>query len=252
MPTVLVTGANRGIGLELGRQYAAAGWNVLATCRAPGRAAKLQELARAGTGSAFAGFEEGWANSGAAPRPTFKIEMLPLSVTDPEHIENLARDLDGRPLDLLLNNAGVRGDGAANLGSIDPGAFLHTIHVNTLGALKVTEALLPNLRRAEAPLVVMMSSSLGSLARNEEGGDYAYRASKAAMNAVMRSLAADLKPQGIAVVALHPGWVRTDMGGRHARLSVEESVAALRQVLERVTFADTGRFLRWDGREEPW
>jgi len=126
------------------------------------------------------------------------------------------------------------------------------MEVNALGALKVTEALLPNLRRAEEPLVVMMSSSLGSLARNEEGGDYAYRAGKAALYAVMRSLAADLKKDRIAVISLHPGWVRTDMGGDHARLSVEESVSAMRRVLDGVSFADTGRFLRWDGREEPW
>lgn len=99
---------------------------------------------------------------------------------------------------------------------------------------------------------MMMSSSLGSLARNEEGGDYAYRAGKAALNAVMRSLAADLKKDRIAVISLHPGWVRTDMGGDHARLSVEESVSAMRRVLDGVSFADTGRFLRWDGREEPW
>jgi NAD(P)-dependent dehydrogenase (short-subunit alcohol dehydrogenase family) len=231
MSTVLVTGANRGIGLGLVRHYAAAGWSVLATCRAPETARQLQALARERPG---------------------RVEILSLSVTEPGEVEDLGRTLNDRPLDLLVNNAGVRGKGASTLGSINPWSFLHAMEVNPLGALKVTEALLPNLRRAAEPLVVMMSSSLGSLTRNEEGGDYAYRASKAAMNAVMRSLAADLKKDRIAVISIHPGWVRTDMGGDHARLSVEESVSAMGRVLDGVSFADTGRFLRWDGREEPW
>jgi NAD(P)-dependent dehydrogenase (short-subunit alcohol dehydrogenase family) len=231
MSTVLITGANRGIGLELVRQYSAAGWVVVATCREPPSARELQDL--------------------ATERPG-RIEVLPLSVTEPREVEALPRKLGERPLHLLVNNAGLRPREASLLGSVDPAAFMEGINVNALGALKVTEALLPNLQGGENPLVVMMSSSLGSLARNQEGGDYGYRAGKAAMNAVMRSLAVDLKPLGITVISLHPGWVRTRMGGNHARLSVEESVEAMRSVLDRVSLEDTGKFLRYDGREEPW
>ncbi len=231
MPALLVTGANRGIGLELVRQYAAEGWSVLATCRHPDSAQDLQDL--------------------AAKDPD-RVELLPLSVTEPGEIEALPRRLGDRPLHLLVNNAGLRPREASVLGSVDTASFMEAIQVNALGALKVTEALLPNLQRGEKPLVVMISSSLGSLARNEEGGDYGYRAGKAALNAVMRSLAVDLNPRGITVISIHPGWVRTRMGGSHARLSVEESVTAMRSVLGRVSLADTGKFLRLDGREEPW
>lgn len=231
MPTAFVTGANRGIGLELVRQYSDAGWMVVATCREPAAAQELQDL--------------------AAERPG-RIEVLPLSVTEPREVEALPRKVGDQPLHLLVNNAGLRPREASVLGSVDSAAFMEAIQVNALGALKVTEALMPNLQGGENPLVVMMSSSLGSLARNQEGGDYGYRAGKAAMNAVMRSLAVDLKPLGITVISLHPGWVRTRMGGSHARLSVEESVTAMRSVLGRVSLADTGKFLRLDGREEPW
>jgi len=231
LSTVLITGANRGIGLELVRQYAAAGWMVVATCREPASARELHGMAR--------------------ERPGM-IEVLPLSVTEPEEIEALPGKLGDQPLHLLVNNAGLRPREASVLGSVDPAAFMEAMRVNALGALKVTEALLPNLQGGERPLVVMMSSSLGSLARNQEGGDYGYRAGKAAMNAVMRSLAVDLKPLGITVISLHPGWVRTRMGGSHARLSVEESVTAMRSVLDQVSPDDTGKFLRHDGREEPW
>ena len=231
MPAVLITGSNRGIGLGLARLYAREGWSVLAACRGPGEALELGRLAEEHPG---------------------RVEILPLSVTEWDTVAKLPRVLDGRPLDLLVNNAGVRGLEAYGLGSLGVSAFMEAVRVNALGALKVTEALVPSLERAASPLVVMMSCSRGSLARNRDGGDYAYRASKAAMNAIMRSLAADLRANGITVIALHPGWVRTDMGGSGAPLSVEESVWAIRNVLGRVRPEDTGKFLRFDGREEPW
>ena len=231
VPTLLITGANRGIGLELTRQYLHDGWRVVATCRNPEEATELKTL--------VGGFPE-------------RAELHPLSVTKLGEIEMLADRLKGQAMDMVLNNAGVRRMDAFHLGEIAPDAFLNSVEVNALGPLKVAEAFIPHLAAAENPLLVMVSSSLGSIAKNLQGGDYAYRASKAALNAVMRSLAADLKDRGITVVSLHPGWVRTDMGGGEAPLSVEESGKAVREVLAAVQAEDSGRFLRFDGHDEPW
>lgn len=231
MGTVLITGANRGIGFELVRQYAADNWRVIAMCRDRNRASDLVELADAKAAG---------------------IQIENLDVRDEAQISRLAERLRGNPVDLLINNAGVRGMEAYALGEIDAGAFRDTMDINVLGPLKVAESFLPHLRAGTDPLLVMMSSNLGSIEKNRSGGDYSYRASKAALNAVMRSLSLDLAGDGITVIALHPGWVKTDMGGREAPLSVQESVQGIRELLGRLTLRDTGRFLRWDGREESW
>jgi len=231
VPTLFVTGANRGIGLALTRRYVENGWTAIATCRNPEEAQDLQDLAS------------------SAPE---RVEVYPLSVTDWGGIRNLAERLSGRPIDMLVNNAGVRRMNAYHLGDIDVDGFMRSVEVNALGALKVSEAFRPHLARSKNALLVMMSSSLGSIAKNRQGGDYSYRASKAAMNAVMRSLAVDLNGDGTTVVSVHPGWVRTDMGGRQASLSPEESAAAIQRVLEGVTPDNTGSFLRYDGREDPF
>ncbi len=231
MPTLFVTGANRGIGLELTRQYLEEGWHAVATCRKPGEALELQRLANAFRGRA---------------------EIHGLSVTDWEGIRELARRLEGQAVDLLVNNAGIRRMDAYSLGAIDVEGFMRSVEVNALGALKVSEAFRPHLARSGDALLMMMSSALGSITKNRRGGDYSYRASKAAMNAVMRSLAMDLKEDGVTVVSMHPGWVRTDMGGEEATLSPAESASAIRDVLERVGPEDTGRFLRHDGHEDPF
>ena len=180
--------------------------------------------------------------------------MQQLDLGSLESVRTAARELHDRvdAIDLLVNNAGVRRMDAYHLGEIQQEAFLDSMNVNAFGALKVAEAFLPHLALADAPLLVMMSSALGSISKNEDGGDYSYRASKAAMNAVMRSLAVDLRDMGITVISLHPGWVRTEMGGEEAPLSTGESVSAIRRVLQSVGLRDSGRFLRFDGTEEPW
>lgn len=231
MPTLFITGANRGIGLELTRQYVEDGWHAIATCRNPGEARELRGL--------------------AAAHPE-RMEIHGLSVTDWDGIRDLARKLDGRGVDLLVNNAGVRKMDAYHLGQIDEEAFLRSVEVNALGALKVSEAFRPHLASRGNALLVMISSALGSITKNRKGGDYSYRASKAAMNAVMRSLAMDLREDGTTVVSMHPGWVRTDMGGHGAPLSPGESARAIREVLAGITPEDTGRFLRFDGHEDPF
>lgn len=226
MPTVLITGASRGLGLEFVRQYAADGWHVHACCRAPGRAGEL---------AAVAG----------------DVQVHGLDVTNAAGIAALARDLGGGAIDLLVNNAGIYGR-RQSLGRIDYDGWAEVLRTNTLGPIAVTEALLANLEKAGSAKVALMTSRMGSIADNTSGGTYAYRASKAALNAAGRSLALDLGGRGIAVVLLHPGWVRTDMGGAGGQIDAPQSVAGLRRVIAGLSAAGSGRFFAYDGREIPW
>ncbi len=228
MPTVLLTGANRGIGLEFARQYAAAGWRVLATCRAPEKAEKLSAL---GDG----------------------VSLYELDVTDHARIKALAKELEGEAIDLLINNAGLYGASQSQeLGSIDPELWIEVLRVNTLAPLKMAECFLPHLKTGERKVIASITSRMGSIGDNDVGGHYIYRSSKAALNAAVRSLAIDLKPLGVTAVVLHPGWVRTAMGGKGAAIDPEPSVAGMRAVIERLGPADAGKFLSYDGRELAW
>jgi len=228
---VVITGTNRGIGLELVRQYAQAGWRVLAGTRRPEAATELSRLAAASSGA---------------------ISIHPLDVTREAHIAALRAVLGGDPLDLLICNAGIYGPSDAAFGRVDEAAWLDTLRVNTIAPLKLLEALAENLALARDPLVAVLSSKMGSIADNGSGGSYIYRSSKAALNAVMKSAAIDLRPRGIGVVLLHPGWVKTEMGGPHAEIDVAESVAGMRRILDRVRPADSGHFFDIDGSEIPW
>ena len=229
MPTVLVTGANRGLGLEFSRQYAAAGWKVLACCRRPDAAAELAALAG--------------ANS--------KLSVHALDLADFATVDALAAALAEEAIDVLLCNAGVYADKAGNgFGALDYPSWLHSFVVNTQAPVKLAEAFLPQLKRGGRPLIVAVSSLMGSIADNSSGGSIMYRSSKAALNAAMKSLALNL--EGVGVLILHPGWVRTDMGGQNAPLSPPESVSGMRQVIEGYTPADSGRFIDFRGNAAPW
>ncbi|MGE5154601.1 MAG: SDR family oxidoreductase [Bdellovibrio bacteriovorus] len=232
MTTALITGSNRGLGLEWARQCAARGWGVVATCRQPDSAQELQALAAQYPG----------------------LSMPRLDVTDPEQIADLARRLQDCAIDLLVNNAAVYFEhwGRDPVGHIDFDAWQETFRVNTLGPMRVTESLLPHLTRAERPLVVAISSDMGSIARIESPRDYAYRSSKAALNAAMHGLALELQPQGIGVLLLHPGWVRTRMGGPQAPASAQESVQRMLALVDGFTPQMSGAFLRYDGTPLPW
>jgi NAD(P)-dependent dehydrogenase (short-subunit alcohol dehydrogenase family) len=222
MPTAVITGANRGLGLEFVRQYVADGWRVLATVRdiAKGRAA---------------------AEAGA--------EVHLLDVADAAAIAGFARSLDGIAIDLLLCNAGVFGE-HQSLGGVDPEDFMRVMRINALGPLLLVEALRDRL--AAGATVAVVSSKMGSVAETTSAGSYAYRASKAAVNSVVKTLSLDLKSQGVTVVALSPGWVRTDMGGPSAPLDPPNAVAGMRRVLATLGPADTGTFRHYDGGVVPW
>jgi NAD(P)-dependent dehydrogenase (short-subunit alcohol dehydrogenase family) len=228
MATYLVTGAGRGIGLEMTRQLSARGDMVIATTRrdAPG----LSQLA-------------------LAPGKPVRVERL--DVADAASVDALRRRLEGVPVDVLVNNSGVGGAGGA-LPDVDADEMERVYRVNAVGPLRVLQALLPNLKAGKRKLVANVTSRMGSIEDNGSGGYYAYRASKAALNMVTRSLAVDLSPAGFTCVVLHPGWVRTDMGGPGAPLSVEQSVAGLLSVLDRVGPADSGKFFDHTGAPLPW
>jgi NAD(P)-dependent dehydrogenase (short-subunit alcohol dehydrogenase family) len=231
VPRALITGANRGLGLEFARQYAADNWEVYATCRDPESASELRRLA------------ESYGH---------KLRILPLDVTDLASIKAAAAELDGQEIDLLLNNAGVGGARGQTVGNIDYEAWAKVLDVNTLGPLRVAEAFVDHVARSERKLIVTLTSGMGSIADNTSGGAIAYRSSKAAVNMVMRSLAIDLAPRDITCVVVNPGWVQTAMGGEGAKLTPAESVTRLRHLIDNLGPADSGKFFNHDGREYAW
>jgi NAD(P)-dependent dehydrogenase (short-subunit alcohol dehydrogenase family) len=231
MPSTLITGANRGIGLEFARQYLADDWQVYAACRDLSSASELRRLA---------------GESGD------KLQVLPLDVTDLTSVRAAALELQSRPIDLLLNNAGVGGPRGQTIENIDYETWARVLDVNTLGPTRVAAAFVDSVAQSERKLIVTVTSGMGSIGDNSSGGAFAYRSSKAAVNMVMRSLAIDLAPRGITCVVINPGWVQTDMGGQHARLTAAESVAAMRHLIDKLRPAQSGKFFNYDGREYAW
>jgi NAD(P)-dependent dehydrogenase (short-subunit alcohol dehydrogenase family) len=222
--TVLVTGANRGIGLEYARQFADKGYRVIGTARDPAAAAELAEVAD-------------------------RVEAL--DVSDATSVAALAARLAGEPIDILVNNAGIFDRGDTSIDKVDFAQMEQTLAVNSLGPLRVIQALLPNLRQGQRKLIVNMSSQLGSIA-GSTGTWYAYRTSKAALNQITRTLSIELAREGFVCVVVHPGWVRTDMGGSAATYSTEESVSGLLGLIEKMGPADNGRFFDFQGKTIPW
>ena len=225
MPSVLVTGAGRGLGLEFIRQYAADGWSVIATVRNEAAAATLRSV-------------DGHVH----------VEML--DMRDFAAIENFARQLREQPLDLLIANAGMTSPGAMR-SSDEAKRFLEVLAVNSVAPTLLASALAPNVIRAKGKLVAI-TSQMGSIADNQSGGWLAYRASKAALNAAWRTLAVEMAAEEVAIAMLHPGWVKTDIGGGGAPLEPAESVSALRKVINRLTPRDKGVFLNHRGETLPW
>ncbi|XP_014680398.1 PREDICTED: C-factor-like, partial [Priapulus caudatus] len=203
MPSILITGSNRGIGLELVRQYLAQGWQVYATARHPKTATELQQLAQ---------------------NNPEQLNISQFDVTNAEQRHALMTKLKGIPLDVLINNAGVYGQNNASFGNTDEDKWLETLRINTIAPMKIMEAFAENITLGEKKVIASISSKMGSMDDNSSGGSYVYRSSKAALNAVMVSAARDLKSAGITTVILHPGWVRTDMGGSSGEITAQQSV----------------------------
>src|SRR6266853_351930 len=228
MPTVLITGASRGLGLEFTRQYLADGNTVIAACRSPDAAHGLAQLARESKGT---------------------LSVVQVDVADTESVRRCAAQVKSPTVDILVNCAGVVGASGQTVGSLDYDDWRQVLEVNVLGPARMSEAFLDRVARSERRLIVTITSGMGSLTDNTSGGSIAYRTSKAAVNMAMRSVAADLAARGISCVVVNPGWVRTDMGGASAPLRVEDSVGAMRRLFDRLWPSDSGKFFGHDGRE---
>lgn len=228
--TILITGANRGIGLELAGQFAADGWNVIACCRNPAEAALLQQLCERFS----------------------SIEIHPLEVTDYEQMADLASQLSHRSIDILLSNAGIYGPKGVGFGDVAATDWRQVLEVNTIAPMMLVQAFVEQVAASQQKLVAVISSKVGSIADNGSGGSYLYRSSKTAVNQVVKSLSIDLAGRGIAVISLHPGWVKTDMGGPAAEISTDESVSGLKGILQSAGSAQSGQFIEYNGEQIPW
>lgn len=233
MPRILITGTTRGIGLALAHLYAQDAANqVFATYRS----------------------ENAELNTLAAQHPN--LTLLPLDVADEAQIAAFPALIQPHAdaLDIIIHNAGInpRHPEMKALGTLTGAGVQAVIHTNAIGPLLLTQALLPLLTKGEQPRVVMVSSQMGSLGWKQGGGSYAYSMSKAAMNMAARTLAADLRPLGVTVITLHPGWVKTDMGGPGGEMLPEESAHSLHTLVAGLTLADSGSFFKWDGTPHVW
>jgi NAD(P)-dependent dehydrogenase (short-subunit alcohol dehydrogenase family) len=231
MKTVLITGANRGIGLEHVRRFAERGAHVFATARSPADAKELKALIAE---------QEG------------RIEMLAYDASDSGAPARLKAALGDAPLDLLFANAGASGGNSQSFGSVDVDNVLQLIRINALAPLKLVEALAGNVACSQRKLIAFQSSLMGSVGDNSSGGYYAYRLAKGALNMIAKGVANELAPRGVIAVALHPGWVRTRMGGESAPVSVDECVAGQQRLLDSLTPGESGRFFNYDGKQLPW
>jgi NAD(P)-dependent dehydrogenase (short-subunit alcohol dehydrogenase family) len=232
--TVLITGTNRGLGLGLARVYLQDGWNVIAVNRSSSEALESLQNGR--------------------------LDIHTCDLTDDAQLQAMAKSLAGRPVDVLINNAGRMAKsgpdetsrGMQGFGHFDRELWRAVFDINLFTPMYLAELLSDNLARSEHGRIVIMSSMLGSMTLNTSGGLYAYRASKAAVNAIVKSLSIDLAGRGIITIAQHPGWVQTDMGGRGADIDIPTSVSGMKAVFDGLTPADSGKFFSWDGSEMPW
>ncbi len=223
--TVLITGANRGIGLALAKEFSAAGYSVIGTARKPDEAIALAKL---------------------------PARVLKLDVTQPASVAKLASELSDEPIDILINNAGILRQEAPEFADVDIEAMVLQYQVNTLGPLRVAQALMPNVQASERKVVVNISSMLGSMELNSFGSMMGYRASKAALNSVTKTLALDMADTGGIFVALHPGYVKTDLNDGRGAIETSESAAGLYSVIEDLALDDSGKFYSYDGKPMPW
>lgn len=230
MAKVLITGANRGLGLEFVRQYSEKGWDILAACRSPESATELKALA---------------ADNKA-------IEVVKLDVTNEADINGLTESLKGQAIDHLILNAGVLGDDCATLGEMTQAKWLEVLNINTVAPALIIQALRDNVTASEHKTIVGISSRVASIGDNGSGNMYSYRTSKAALNQILVSAARNLNEQGVKTLAVHPGWVQTDMGGKAATYTPQQSVAGIVNQAEQLTLETSGSFKVFDGSDIEW
>ena len=230
MTNVVITGANRGLGLGFVKNYLGKNVDVVSTTRDLKSSKELLAL------------KEKFPNN---------LEILELDLLKESAGDTLANFLEEKPIDILINNAGV-GSTNQHFEAVSPKPWLEVLKVNLIAPLMITQSIINNVKKGSDKKIYFLSSQLGSIGDNASGGMYIYRSSKTGLNQVVKSLSVDLKPQGITVISLHPGWVKTDMGGPNAPVSIDESIEGMMQVINATDIRDTGRFLNYDGKELPW
>ena len=230
MATYFITGCNRGLGLEMAQQLVQRGERVIATCRDIATASDLTELALRSKG----------------------LSLIEMDMASLESMTEAVALLNEEPIDVFINNAGIYGPRDANFGNVAGDDMALVLHVNAIAPLQLTQLLIPRLRTGKGKKLAFVSSKMGSIADNGRGGSYIYRCSKTALNSVVKTLAVDLAEEGFIAAALHPGWVRTDMGGPNGLIDAEESVRGMLQVIDALTPATTGEFINYNGAAIPW
>lgn len=228
MGTVFITGANRGLGLEFVKEFSEKDYEVIATCRDPNSSSDLTNLAKS----------------------NLKIQLHQLDVSNTKNIQDLSNHLKNKPIDILINNAGIYRSGSFN--SVNKDSWVESFITNTIGPYEVIEYFLPNVLQGRERKVVSITSKMGSIDDNTSGGSYIYRSSKTALNSMMRSLTHDLKTNDIATMTLHPGWVRTDMGGPGGWIDVKESVSGMINQISNLSLQNTGRYIDYAGKPIKW
>lgn len=230
MSTILITGSARGIGYELAKQYAEAGWRVFATTRSPEKADQLNALAST----------------------MENLTVHRMDVGDSSSVSAIKAELGDQPIDVLLNNAGVWGGlETQTFQNMDYDNWVFEFNVMAMGPFRVIQTFLPNVLAGQQKKVVTLSSQVAAHVYDHLIG-YSYASVKAAVNRLMTGLATELKEQGVIVVPMHPGWVKTDMAGDVADIEPSESALGVREVIDKMTMADTGTFLKWTGDIHPW
>ena len=228
--SILITGTNRGIGLEFVKHYIKNNEKVIATCRNRNSAKDLLEL----------------------ENTTNNLSLVELDVSNPNSINNFTSKIAGLPIDTFISNAGVSGPKNIEFGNFDAKEWLDVFNINTIAPLIITQKILKNLRLGKDKKLVFISSKVGSIEDNTSGGMYIYRTSKTALNQVIKSLSIDFKDENFIAVALHPGWVQTDMGGPNALIDTKTSVKGLIEVIDSLTLKNSGKFYNYDGSPIPW
>ena len=231
MKKILVTGANRGLGLGLVKKFLKNNEKVICTTR---NISKSKELIL------------------CKKKYNDNLEICELDLLDKESPNILSNFLGNEPIDLFINNAGVIGHSAQHFKSVSLNHWLEVLKVNLIAPLLITQSIIKNIEKSSERKIYFISSKVGSIEDNKSGGMYIYRSSKTALNQVVKSLSIDLKPLGISVISLHPGWVRTEMGGPNALISVEESVNGMVDVIYNTSIVNSGEFINYDGTRLPW
>lgn len=229
--TYFITGCNRGLGLEFVQQLLARGERVIATCRDIATATDLTALTLKHSG---------------------QLSLVEMDVSDEASMREAVALLNDEAIDVFINNAGVYGPRDANFGNVDGPAMAEVLYTNAVAPVLLTQLLIDNVRKGSGKKLVYVSSKMGSIADNGRGGSYIYRSSKTALNSIVKSLALDFAPEGIAVATLHPGWVRTDMGGPNGLIDAPESVSGMLNVIDGLSVANTGQFFNYDGATIAW